>query len=131
MIQFKKTYFGIAVVIFIIEVIIALYVHDNFVRPYLGDVLVVILIYCFLKAFIKAGVLAMAGFVLIFSFAIEFLQYINVVEMLGLQNSRIARTVIGTSFAWIDLLCYLAGIAIVLIVEYIAKNIAISRSVTK
>ena len=35
-----------------VEVFIALYVHDSFVRPYLGDVLVVVVIYFFLRIFI-------------------------------------------------------------------------------
>lgn len=117
MITFNKNYFGSAVLIFTIETLIAIYVHDNFVRPYLGDVLVVILIYCFLKSFFKLPVLITALVVLAFSFVIEFLQFLNIVEKLGLKKSIIARTVIGTSFAWIDLLTYIAGIAIVLIAE--------------
>jgi len=117
MITFNKNYFGSAVLIFAIETLIAIYVHDNFVRPYLGDVLVVILIYCFLKSFFKLPVLITALVVLAFSFVIEFLQFLNIVEKLGLEKSTMARTVIGTSFAWIDLLTYIAGIAIVLIAE--------------
>ena len=39
-------------VLLVIEVLIALFVHDNFVRPYIGDVLVVIVIYTFVRIFI-------------------------------------------------------------------------------
>lgn len=117
MITFNKNYFGFAVLIFCVEIMIALFVNDTFVRPYLGDVLVVILIYCFLKSFLKLPVLVASLLVLAFSFAIEFLQFLNIVEKLGLENSKIARTVIGTSFSWMDLLAYIVGIAIVLIVE--------------
>ncbi len=117
MITFNKNYFGLASLIFGIEVLIAFYVTDNFVRPYLGDVLVVILIYCFLKSFLKLPVLIAALLVLAFSFAIEYLQFLHIVEKLGLEKSKMARTVIGTSFGWIDLLAYIVGIAIVLIVE--------------
>ncbi|RVT71725.1 DUF2809 domain-containing protein [Flavobacterium sufflavum] len=117
MITFNKNYFGFAVLIFCVEIMIALFVNDNFVRPYFGDVLVVILIYCFLKSFLKLSVLVTALAVLAFSFAIEFLQFLNIVEKLGLEKSKIARTVIGTSFAWTDLLAYIVGIAIVLLTE--------------
>jgi hypothetical protein len=117
MITFNKNYFGFAILMFFIEVLIALYIHDRFVRPYLGDVLVVILMYCFLKSFLKLPVLTVAISVLIFSFTIEFLQYLNIVTTLGLEKSKIARTVIGTSFSWIDLLTYIIGITIVLGVE--------------
>ncbi|WP_281637217.1 DUF2809 domain-containing protein [Flavobacterium marginilacus] len=123
MLAFNRKYFFLTILIFIIEVLIALYLHDEIIRPYIGDVLVVILIYCFIKSFLKLPVLPLAIFVLLFSFSIEFLQYLNIVEKLGLQKSKLARTVIGTSFAWIDLVCYIAGIIIVLITEKVsAKN---------
>jgi len=123
MLTFNKNYFGLAILIFVAEVLIAMFVHDNFVRPYMGDVLVVILIYCFLKSFLKLPVLVSAIAVLIFSFTIEFLQYLNIVEKLGLEKFKIARIVIGTSFAWADLLAYAAGIVVVLIAEkYLLKK---------
>ncbi|OOG76264.1 DUF2809 domain-containing protein [Flavobacterium sp. A45] len=123
MLTFNKNYFGFAILLFSIEVLIALYINDRFVRPYLGDVLVVILIYCFLKSFLKLPVLTAAIAVLGFSFTIEFLQFLNIVEKLGLEKSKTARTVIGTSFSWIDLLTYIIGITIVLIIEkYWLKN---------
>jgi hypothetical protein len=62
-------------------------------------------------------VLPLAIGVLIFSFTIELLQYFSIVEKLGLQGSKIASTVIGTLFEWIDLVAYVMGIAIVLMVE--------------
>ncbi|PTB96161.1 DUF2809 domain-containing protein [Marivirga lumbricoides] len=117
MLKFNKYYFLLTVILFITEVLIALYVHDNFVRPYLGDVLVVILIYTFIKSFLDLAVLPVALFVLALSFTIEILQFFKIVELLGLGDSRIARIVIGTSFAWIDLVAYTAGIVIVLLVE--------------
>lgn len=103
--------------IFIVEVLIALFVHDSFIRPYLGDILVVILIYCFLKSFLKLSVITTALIVLLFSFTIELLQFLNIVEKLHLENSKLARTIIGTSFSWADLLMYSIGIVIVLGVE--------------
>ena len=121
--KFNKYYFGVAAVIFGIEVLIALFVRDRFVRPYFGDVLVVILIYCSIRSFFKLPTLALSLGVLAFSFTIEFLQYLHIVHILGLEKSAIARTVIGTSFAWNDILAYIAGIAIVLLVEgYLVKR---------
>lgn len=119
MLKFNKTYFGLFILILITEILIALYVRDAIVRPYFGDVLVVILIYCFIKSFLKTKVLPTAIFVLFFAFAVETLQYINIVERLKLQNSAVARTAIGTSFEWMDIACYIAGIIIVLTTESI------------
>lgn len=115
--KFNKNYFLLAVFIFFIEVYIAIYVHDAFVRPYVGDVLVVILIYCFVKSFFNWPVLPVAMSVLVFSFVVETLQYFNFIEIIGLENSSLARTIIGTSFAWLDLATYVIGIGIVLIFE--------------
>ena len=117
MLKFNRKYFLLALLIFILEVLIALYVHDRFVRPYVGDVLVVILLYCFAKAFLNLRALHLALGVLAFSFAIEIMQFFEVVELLGLGSNQLARVVIGTSFAWEDFLAYTAGILVVIIVE--------------
>lgn len=122
MIQFNLKYFTLTISLFITELLIALYVHDNFVRPYLGDVLVVMLIYCFIKSFLDVKAIPAAVFVLLFAFTIEFLQYLTIVEKLGLQNSKIARTVIGTSFSWEDIISYAAGIIVVIIAEYFFRK---------
>ena len=117
MLKFNIRYFAMAVLIFIIEVLIALYVKDRFIRPYGGDVLVVILIYCFVKSFFDFPIAPLSLGVLVFAFVIEILQCIKIVEKLGLEKSVIARTVMGTSFAWMDILAYIVGIGMVLFVE--------------
>lgn len=117
MFTFRKNYFFFFILLLVVEVLIAVYVHDNFVRPYIGDVLVVVLLYCFLKAFVKVPVIPAAIVVLIFSFVIETLQYFNIVDRLGLEHSKLARTVIGTSFAWEDIWAYIAGFILILIAE--------------
>jgi hypothetical protein len=115
--HFNKIYFKLTVILFLIEVGIALFIKDRFIRPYLGDVLVVMLIYCFVKSLVKISVHKAAVLVLLFAFCIEILQYINIVEKLKLQHNTVAKTVIGTSFSWEDILAYLAGILIVIAVE--------------
>ena len=105
-------------ILFLVEVFIALFVHDNFIRPFFGDVLVVILIYCFIKSFINSPVVVTAVAVLLFAYAIEVLQYFNIIKVLGLQNSAIARILIGTSFEWTDLLAYALGIGLVILFSF-------------
>ncbi len=117
MFRFHSGYFIAAFVLFIVEVLIALYVNDSFIRPYLGDVLVVILIYCFIRTFFNTPVLATTIGVLAFSFLIEILQYFQIVHHLGLQHNKLARIVIGTSFAWEDLIAYAVGGTLILLVE--------------
>lgn len=115
--KFNRSYFVIAILIFVIELLIALYVHDQIIRPYFGDFLVVILIYCFIKSFLDSANLVTAIGVLIFSFLLEISQYFNIVNLLGLGHSKLARTVIGTSFEWIDLIAYTLGIVFVIYIE--------------
>lgn len=111
---FKPYYFGWSVLLFLIELYIALYIDDGFIRPYVGDILVVILIYAVVRAFVKVAILPAAVGVLVFSFWIEILQYFKIVEILGLDSSPIARTVIGTTFSWKDILAYTVGFLMVL-----------------
>jgi hypothetical protein len=54
---------------------------------------------------------------LLFSYAIEIAQYAQVVSLLGLEDNKIARIIIGTSFSWWDVLMYTLGILFVLMVE--------------
>nr|WP_315211678.1 DUF2809 domain-containing protein [uncultured Flavobacterium sp.] len=119
MFQFNRNYFILTILLFIIETAIALYLHDNIIRPYFGDFLVVILLYCFLKSFVNVSVWVAAGLVLLFSFSIEIAQYFNAVEKLGLQHYKIATVVLGNSFAWMDLLAYILGILTVISIEKI------------
>ncbi|PZR29465.1 MAG: DUF2809 domain-containing protein [Citrobacter freundii] len=119
MLRFNKAYFALTITLFITEVLIALYVHDAIIRPYIGDLLVVILIYCFVKSFIDTPALKTAIAVLLFAYAVELSQYLNLVKHLGLQHSRLANVVMGNSFEWIDMLAYTIGAVIIVLVEYL------------
>ena len=120
---FNKTYFILAGLLFVTEVVIALFVHDSVIRPYGGDFLVVILLYCIIKSFFPLSVIKTSIAVLVFSFLIELLQYHNFIAYIGLENSDLARTVIGNSYEWIDLLAYVLGIVTVIITEFVIGNI--------
>ncbi|RRT87884.1 ribosomal maturation YjgA family protein [Empedobacter falsenii] len=117
MLKFDKKSFTIAIIIFLIEVIIALYIKDKIIRPFVGDILVVIFIYYFIKAFINTKAINIAIFTLFFSFIVEILQYFNFVEMIGLGHNKAARIIIGTSFSWIDLLCYFVGFILLFFID--------------
>ena len=117
MLTFSFRYFLFALILFLVEVFIALYVHDGFVRPYVGDYLVVMLIYCAVRTFVKISPVKLAIGVLLFSYVIEVLQFFNIVDRLGLSDNKLAKTVIGYGFEWIDLLAYTLGIVTVLILE--------------
>jgi hypothetical protein len=111
--RFRIPYLILAILIFAIETMIALFVNDRIIRPYVGDVLVVILIYCFIQAFFEIPVLVAGFSVLVFAFLVEISQYFHLVEILRLQHFKLALVVMGNSFQWIDFIAYTLGIGIV------------------
>lgn len=117
MITFHKKYSIYTLVLFLVEVFIALYVKDQFIRPYVGDVLVVILLFYFVKSFINISTKITALSVLLFAYLIETLQYFNIVYHLGLSQSKLANIIIGNYFSWIDILAYTFGVFIILIIQ--------------
>ena len=107
----KKRFFNfILFMIFMaIEVLIDLYVHDDFVRPYLGDVLVVVVLYFFVRIWIPEKYRWLPGVIFVFAAAVEVLQYFRLVEILGVENNVFLRTILGSTFDFKDIVCYGAG----------------------
>ena len=106
----KRIAYGIATfILLIIEVLIALFVHDAFIRPYIGDVLVVIVIYTFVRIFIPERCVFLPLFVFIFATLVEVLQLFNIVDLLGIGDNRFFRVLIGSVFDIKDVLCYAVG----------------------
>lgn len=116
-------YIGIFVFLFVIEIVIAVYVKDDFVRPYLGDTIVVILIYAFVMGILKladgfSNKAIVATAVLFFAFIIEGLQAISFIDKIGMGDIWWARIIFGTSFSWWDMLAYVGGFLVILIIEW-------------
>lgn len=117
MFTFNRKFLCYTALLFVTEVLIALFVRDAFVRPYVGDYLVVILLYCAVRTVLNAPVLRIALGVLLFSYFIELLQYFQLVNRLGLEHNTVAKTVIGYGFEWKDLVAYTFGAITILILE--------------
>ena len=120
--RFRKRYLTIALVLFLVEVIIALFIHDNLIRPLGGDFLIVIFLYCLLRGTTNIGIVNAAGIVLGVACLMETLQFFHVVDRLQLQDNVIARTIIGTSFSWSDIKAYILGVTFVLFIEKMAMR---------
>lgn len=101
------------------EIIIALYIHDNIIRPYFGDILAVILLYCFVRIFMPYGCRILPIYLFLFASGVEILQYFNIVEKLGLGDRIFFKILIGSVFDIKDILCYAAGCTILIIYEFI------------
>lgn len=97
-----------AIALFVIEVIIATKLNDyTFIRAYFGDFLVVILVYCAVKAFWNVEATRLAIGVFAFAVVVELAQLFHVADVLQLTGW--ARVVVGTSFSFHDVLMYAAG----------------------
>ena len=100
-----------------IEIMIAKYVHDDFVRPYVGDVLIVILIYCFLKIFLKTTK-HLPIWIFLFSVLTEMVQLLDLPGMLGINN-KIILIIVGSTFDPVDIFCYFIGCTILCLYEIV------------
>lgn len=105
------------IAIFILEVFIALFVRDRFIRPYGGDILVTVLICCFVRIFFPTGVRLLPVWVFLFAAAVEIGQYFDFVSLLGLGSIPFFRILLGSTFSFADILCYGAGCLLFSIAE--------------
>ncbi len=109
-------YIVLTLMLLVIEVTIAVFIHDQFIRPFFGDFLVVIFVYCGLRIF-NQNILKTALLSLLIAFFIEILQYFKFIEITGLIKYKILAVVIGNSFSWLDILAYSFGFTFILLIE--------------
>lgn len=108
--KFNLKYFLLTILIFLVEVLIATVLKDQFfIRAYLGDVIVVMLLYTLVKSFFITNNTKLILGIFAFSCLIEFAQFFNIAEKLGFQPGSLMYIVIGNSFSWIDIVCYGVG----------------------
>ena len=125
MFRFHLKYFLIFISIFIVEVSIALFSKDNYIRPYFGDYLVIFLVYYFLLSFINVDKNKIALGVLVFAFTVEIIQYFQVLSYFNLEKNRILRIVAGNTFSFEDLFIYtLAVLTIIFFNRYSTKTLS-------
>ncbi len=107
-----------AVGLFVTEVLIALYVRDRLVRPYGGDFLAVILVYCGMRVFagrVSSRCLGTMAFAI--GVLVEVVQLLNVPARLGLSHYPVLSITLGTTFEWRDLLASALGVLLVTAVD--------------
>lgn len=106
----KRAAYGIITLfLLMIEVLIALFVHDDFIRPYVGDVLVVVVIYTFIRIWVPEKCRLLPMYVFIFATGIEILQYFEIVKIFGWEDNTFLRVLFGSVFDVKDIVCYAVG----------------------
>ena len=113
----RLMYVLMLIVLLGVEVGIALFVHDDFVRPYIGDVLVTVLLCCLCRVALPEGVPALPLYVFVFAALVEAAQYVDIVKLLGWEDNAFLSTIIGRTFSWADILCYGVGCLVFWMIE--------------
>ena len=117
-----------AIALLVTEVLIALFVKDRFIRPYGGDILVTLLICCVIRVILPRGYrLPIGGGVLLFSILVEIGQYFDLVDRIGLGHIAFFRILMGTSFAFADIVCYAAGCVLFVAVDAAVVRLFLQR----
>ena len=117
----RPAYATAAVALLTVEIAIALFVHDAVVRPFIGDGLAVMLVYCALRAVTPLAMWVAVAGALATAFAIEFGQLVGVLDLLGLRANRLAAVLLGTGFDPVDFIAYTAGASGVVAAEAISS----------
>ena len=115
--RFRGWYFLFSLLLLGVEIFIGVYMHDRIIRPYGGDFLVVIWLYCLVRSFWDLPVPVTAVSVLLFSYLVETSQYFHLADRLGFKGHSLMRVILGSYFTWTDILSYTLGILFVLVVE--------------
>ncbi|MEZ9595516.1 DUF2809 domain-containing protein [Shewanella sp. 10N.261.52.F9] len=120
----RECYFGVSPVkalislsLLFVLVFIALFVRDTFIRPILGDVLVVVWLYYLLASFLRFTTRTLILMALSIAFSVEFAQYIKVPKLLGIEPGSVIGTIMGATFDWLDLIAYITGAVLCVVIE--------------
>ena len=125
----KRIIYAAAFLILLVtEILIGAFVHDSFVRPYLGDVLVVILLYCLIRIIIPEKCRLLPLYLFIFAAGVELLQGLQLADKLGI-TSQLLWTIIGTVCDVKDIICYAAGCTLLGLYELLIIKIEKKRSI--
>lgn len=96
--RFDRRYAALTCALLLSEILIALFVRDAIVRPYVGDALAVVLVYAGLRTITRLGVMPATLLALLTAVAIEFGQYFRLLDHIGLAGNRWARIILGSGF---------------------------------
>lgn len=102
----------------LIELCIDQFFHDRFIRPVLGDYLIVFLVYFGLKTLINLKPVTAVIIATFFAYVVETMQYINILSLLNLKPNTLTRLTLGSSFSWEDMLAYTLGGLTIYYLEY-------------
>lgn len=106
------------------EIVIALFVNDAFIRPYVGDMLVTLLLCCLCRVIVPDKIPLLPLYVFIFAACVEIGQYFDLVALLGLADNKVISIALGRTFSWMDLVCYAVGCVATYVLDRVITKVA-------
>ena len=114
----RVVYLTIAIVLFLVEFWIERNFQQGFIRYYLGDYLVAILLYTLFMCICLPRYFPAAMAVLFACYVTEAFQWMDILSMLHIKKTRVTNILLGSTFSWTDILCYTMGVLTVFFVEF-------------
>ena len=103
------------VILYGIEAIIAMHT-SGWIRGYIGDVLVLPLLYCLIRIFTPALPRSLPLWLFALGCLAEILQLLRFAGLLGFAEGSLPAVILGTRADWRDVLCYAIGTLLTIIV---------------
>ena len=104
------------VLLLAVEIMIGKFAH-GFIRAYIGDVLVIPLIYCFVRIFLVRPCVWLPAAVGGLGILAEILQYFDLCGVLGIPKDSLLGILLGSSPDFADIVCYAAGTLLIYTAE--------------
>ncbi len=111
--DFKRKYFVVAMACLLMGFLIVTVFQDwGFIRGFLGDVLVVVFLYCLAKSVYAFKSVPLAIGIWLFALATEVSQYFKLANKLQWHN-KLSEILLGSTFDFWDIIAYTIGAVLV------------------
>ena len=104
--------------VLVIELCIGIFVRDDFVRPYVGDVLVTVLLCCLGRMVFPDRFPWLPAAVFLFAVAVECVQLFSIPAL----EDTVWGVLLGSTFDGADILCYGIGCASFVILDLLYRS---------
>ncbi|MBU5488076.1 DUF2809 domain-containing protein [Clostridium sp. MSJ-8] len=115
-------YLIIFIIIFMVEVFIGAYSHSGIIRNYVGDILVIPIMYFFIRIIYPKRIRKLPYILFLFAVIVEILQYMKINNILGIEGSSLLGILLGSTGDIKDILCYFIGTIIIIIIDVIENR---------
>ena len=94
-----------------------------FIRGTVGDISAGIILYTLIRGTVKISSRTAVLISIATAVILEFLQYLNFAQLIGMGDNKIFTTLFGSHFDWKDIAAYFIGTGVIIYYEMKAKNL--------